>query len=397
MVLNAATGSLYTRAMPTTLIAGVPTHNAALYRRIRFLVGDPAAIIDWESPMDGAGSTLILRGIEMERAREHARADRVACPEDFPPAGGLSGDRETSTAQGVAECLRQAGTTLVAAHRSTPLIFTHFIREAGIEVVYDPELGATAQRSKDEQELAWLREAQDVTEQVMRMACEMIGSADASAHGVLMRDGSALTSERVRSAIDVFLLERGYVNPSSIVAGGPDGADCHNLGAGELKTGLPVIVDIFPKNKQTQYCGDCTRTVVHGEIPDEVARMHRTVVAAKRAATEATRAGASGDDVHAATTRVILDNGYQMGLPPEDAPDSFTSMPHGTGHGIGIDVHEPPLLDVNGLVLVAGDVLTIEPGLYCKAWGGIRVEDMVAVTEAGCENFNTLPEGLSWA
>lgn len=381
----------------TTLIAGVPTTNAALYRRIRFLAGDPAAIIDWGSPRDGAASTLIIRGIEMDRARQHARADQVACPEDFPPEGGLSGDRETSTAQGVAECLRRAGTTRVRAHRSTPLIFTHFVREAGIDVVYDPELGARAQRSKDEQELTWLREAQAVTEQVMRMACEMIGGAEAGAGGVLTREGEPLTSERVRGAIDVFLLERGYVNPTSIVAGGPDGGDCHNMGTGELRTGLPVIVDIFPQNRQTKYCGDCTRTVVHGDIPDEVARMHQTVLAAKRAATEATRAGASGDDVHTATTKVILDHGYAMGLPPEGAPDTYISMPHGTGHGIGLEVHEPPLLDVNGLPLVVGDVLTIEPGLYCKAFGGIRVEDMVAVTEAGCENFNSLPEGLSWA
>jgi Xaa-Pro aminopeptidase len=72
-------------------------------------------------------------------------------------------------------------------------------------------------------------------------------------------------------------------------------------------------------------------------------------------------------------------------------------MPHGTGHGIGLDVHEPPLIDVGGPELVEGDVLTIEPGLYCKAIGGIRIEDMVAVTKDGIENFNTLQTGLAWA
>jgi Xaa-Pro aminopeptidase len=71
-------------------------------------------------------------------------------------------------------------------------------------------------------------------------------------------------------------------------------------------------------------------------------------------------------------------------------------MPHGTGHGIGLDVHEPPLLDMNGPPLLVGDVVTIEPGLYCHALGGVRVEDMVLVTINGCENFNTLPEGLTW-
>ena len=71
-------------------------------------------------------------------------------------------------------------------------------------------------------------------------------------------------------------------------------------------------------------------------------------------------------------------------------------MPHGTGHGIGLDVHEPPLLDRNGPTLLAGDVVTIEPGLYSNATGGVRIEDMVLVTDQGCDTFNELPEGLTW-
>jgi len=379
-----------------TLIAGIPTTNSALYRRIRFLVGDPAAIIDWPSAREGASSTLILRAIEMERARASARAEEIRCPEDYPPAGGLSGDRETSTAQGVAECLRRSGHDRVRAHASTPLIFVHHLREAGLEVVYDPEIGAQAQRSKDEQELGWMREAQAVTERAMRLACEMIARAEAGGDGVLVHDGEVLTSERVRRAIDVFLLENDYVGPPSIVAGGPQGADCHLVGSGPLRTGEPVIIDIFPMCRSTRYNGDCTRTVVHGDIPDELARMHATVVEAKAAAIRAVSASASGDSVHAETAWVITSAGYEMGLAPEGAPASYTSMVHGTGHGIGLDVHEPPLVDAKGLPFVAGDVLTIEPGLYSKAIGGVRIEDMVVVTEGGSENFNSLPEGLSW-
>lgn len=85
-----------------------------------------------------------------------------------------------------------------------------------------------------------------------------------------------------------------------------------------------------------------------------------------------------------------------MGLPPENAPDTFCSMPHGTGHGLGLEVHEPPLLAVGGPPLLSGDVVTIEPGLYCKAWGGVRVEDVVIVRDDGCDNINRLQEGLRW-
>ena len=121
------------------------------------------------------------------------------------------------------------------------------------------------------------------------------------------------------------------------------------------------------------------------------------VVEAKRVAIGATRAGVTGEQVHQATSEVITQRGYQMGLPPVGAPDSYCGMTHGSGHGIGLDVHEAPLLDVNGPPLVAGAALTIEPGLYCRALGGIRVEDMVIVTEDGCVNLNHLPEGLDWS
>lgn len=379
-----------------TIMAGIPEINSSLYWRIRFSVGDPAALI--ELPKDGGRreAVLILRDIEMDRARSHARVDRVACPADYEPEDGLSGDRETATAQAAAECLRRADVTHVVADRTLPLIFAEIVRQAGITLECDLEMGVLQRRSKDEQEIAWLRKSQRVTEGAMRIACELIARAEARRDGVLAVDGEPLTSERVRTAVDHWLLERGFSNLPSIIAGGPAGADCHNDGFGELRTGEPVILDIFPRSRQTRYYGDCTRTVVHGEIPAEVIAMHAAVCAAKAAAIAVIRAGVSGEAVHAATTAAILDRGYAVGLPGDDAPDSYCAITHGTGHGVGLDVHEPPLLDKKGPELVAGDVVTVEPGLYRSDLGGVRVEDMVVVTESGCDNLNRLPEGLDW-
>ncbi len=380
------------------VMAGIPASNLALYHRVRFMVGDPAAVAEIPAPDGSWTRVFIVRDIELERARRHTLADAVHCPADFTPADGLSGDRETATAQALAECLFRAGVSRAVVDRSLPYVFAHHITERGIELAYDPALGVAARRAKDDQEIAHLRAAQALTEDAMRMVCETIARAKADADGVLHHDGAPLTSERVRTMIDVFCLERGAATAhGSIVAGGPIGADCHHRGEGPLRTGQPVIVDIFPMVKATHYHGDCTRTVVHGKIPPAVAAMHAAVIEAKRAAEETVRAGVTGEQVHLAAIGAIERHGYASGLPAPDADPSFTSMVHGTGHGIGLEVHEPPLLDRKGPVLVAGDALTVEPGLYCKAIGGVRVEDMVIVTQNGCENLNRLPTGLEWA
>ena len=371
--------------------AGIPANNNWLYHQLRFAVGDPAGLI----VLPDNRRLLILRDIEMHRAIQHARADEVYCPADFAPAGGLSGDRETATAQSIAECLVRHEVKQVVSDRTLPLLFAHELQRRGIDVTCDPQLGVVERRSKDEQEIAWLQEAQRTTEGAIAMACRSV--AGAAVEGTqLMHEGQPLTSERVRQEIDVWLLERGFDNVPSIVAGGPQAFDCHSIGSGPLYTGQPVIIDIFPRSRSSRYHGDCTRTVVHGEVPAEVTKMHATVVQAKAAATAACRAGVTGQEVHEAAAQVIRDAGYSLGLPPDDAPADFCGMVHGTGHGIGLEVHEPPLLDSGGPPLVVGDAITIEPGLYHKSLGGIRSEDMVIVTEDGCQNLNELPESLTW-
>ena len=380
---------------PALIAAGIPEVHSSLYWRIRFSVCDQVVLLELPHPA-GTESILILRDIEMERARQSARVDRVACPADYTPEGGLSGDRETANAQAAAECLRRAGVTRVAGDRTLPLIFADFARQAGITVECDPDRWVNERRQKSTEEIEHLREAQHITEGAIQRACELIASATARPDGVLIHEGQPLTSERVRAAVDHWLLDHNFVNPMAIIAGGPAAADCHFYGFGELRTSEPVIVDIFPRCRKTRYNGDCTRTVVHGDIPDEVIRMHAAVRAAKLAAERTIKAGVTGETVHRATIQAMLDAGYAFGLPAENAPLSYCALTHGTGHGIGLDVHEPPLLDIKGPALLVGEALTVEPGLYRRDLGGVRIEDMVIVTENGCENLNTLHDDLCW-
>lgn len=383
------------------ILAGVPTANPWLFRRVPFPVGDPVVLIEV-----GAGPTresfLILREIEMDRAKRAGLATHVHSPKDFEPRGGLSGDREAATAQAAAELLARKGVREVRTDRSLPMIFAHALGERGIAVRCEPEMGVLERRAKSEREVEALRAAQRIAERCVRWTCERIASASAGRDGVLMMDGSPLTSERVRAALNVWLLGEG-AEPctDAIIACGAQGGDCHERGSGALVTAQPIIVDIWPRDPRSRYYGDCTRTVVHGPLDradPTLVEMHAAVAEAKRAAIGATRAGATGETVHSATCAAFGARAFGTGLPPRGARGKASAtFAHGTGHGVGLDVHEPPLLDKGGPPLVVGDCVTIEPGLYSHALGGVRIEDMVIVREGACENLNTIAEGLTWA
>lgn len=179
----------------------------------------------------------------------------------------------------------------------------------------------------------------------------------------------------------------------AIVASHPQSADCHHAGDGDLRTGQPIIVDLYPRDNASRYNGDCTRTVVHGTPSDAVKKMHAAVVESKAAAEDQLFPGRTGDDVQKAVEAVLFAAGYRSSRGEQtDAP----SIQAGTGHGIGLEVHEPILLDHGGGELLAGEVFTIEPGLYGRNDGGVRVEDMLVVTPEGPVNLNQLPMGLDW-
>lgn len=377
--------------MTTILRAGCPTANPWLFHRAPVMTGDPAAFIE----TDGR-TTMILRDIEIPRARQAKAADAIHAYADFTPAGGLSGDRETAAAQSAAEFLAREGITSVTVDRSLPEMYAHFVRARGIAVECDPELGVLARRAKSEREVEALRAAQRETERAVEHACRMIARAEANKQGELVAGGEPLTSERVQAAINVFLLENGMGTSASIVAGGDQAADCHERGRGPLRTGETVIVDVFPMDPRSRYNGDCTRTVVHGEVPEAVERAHEAVLAAKAAGIAQARAGVTGEALHGATVAELIERGYSATPPEGGALPREPTMVHGTGHGVGLEVHEPPLLAAGGPALVKGDCLTIEPGLYAAGFGGVRVEDMVIVGESGCENLNMLSESLLW-
>ncbi len=376
--------------MKVSLLAGYAEKNASLFRRLAVPLGDPAAWIEI-----GGQSIALVRDLEMDRVRLRSKANQVTCPAEHVPPVGLSADRETATAQATVQLLRSKKIESVTVDRTLPFIFTWHLQQAEIEILYDEELGVLDRRVKSDQEIEMLAKAQSVTEAVMRMMCERVAGAKADNDGKLSASGEPLTSENMRSFAALEFLRRGFsMTHGAIIATVPQVADCHHDGSGALVTGHPVVIDLFPRDDSSRYHGDCTRTVVHGEPSPAVKAMHLAVCEAKSAAEKVLVAGNLASEVHQASERVLLKHGYKVSRGViTDEP----SIQHGTGHGIGLDVHEPILLDDGGGEMFAGEVFTIEPGLYGRHDGGVRIEDMLVVGETEARNLNQLPSGLDWS
>lgn len=374
----------------TYMMAGRSVDNASLYRRLGVSLGDPAVWID-----AGSRRIAMVRDLEMDRTRAAGRVDEVTTPAKYEPPSGLSGDRETAMAQAAANLLRKLRRDTVTVDRTLPFIYAWHLDQAEIEVRYDAELGVRDRRQKSAAEIESLRAAQSVTEDVMRLLCTRIARAGVNDHGELMHEGEVLTSDHIRRAAAIEFMSRSFsMSHGAICASVPQAGDCHHAGEGTLRTGVPIILDLFPRDDASLYWGDCTRTVVHGTINERVARMHAAVVAAKRAATAALVPGATGEAVHRASTDVLIEAGY---VESRGTITDGASIQHGTGHGIGLELHEPILLDNGGGEILSGEVFTVEPGLYGRDDGGVRVEDMIVATADGPMNLNRLPEGLDWS
>ena len=216
---------------------------------------------------------------------------------------------------------------------------------------------------------------------------EVLRGAAVAPDGTLLWNGETLTAETLRSEIDIAIARRGGCAAGTIAAPGRQGADPHCVGFGPIRAGEPIVLDVFPRSRDTGYYGDLTRTLAKGAVPEEVRRAFATVQEAQQLAFGAIRAGVPGRDPHLAVARLFEERGYETST-ATPAHGFF----HGLGHSIGLDIHESPSLSPrNARPLEAGNVVTVEPGLYYPEWGGIRIEDDVLVTEDGCERLSSFP------
>jgi Xaa-Pro aminopeptidase len=336
---------------------------------------------------------LLVSSLEYGRAQAVERAATVARFADYDYSERVAERGPREARLGVIRAfLDDCGVDAALAPERFPLGTGDGLRERGVAVdVETTDVVERVRATKTDAELDHVARVQRANEAAMAAAEELLADADV-VDGTLALDGAPLTSERIKEDIEVTLLRHGCALDETIVACGADAADPHDRGSGPIDAGEPVIVDIFPRDKETRYHADMTRTFVRGD-PDETVREWFDVTdEARRAALDALGPGVSGAAVHDAVCDVFED----AGLPTlRSEPKTETGFIHSTGHGVGLEVHERPRLAPDGEDLRPGHVVTVEPGLYDPEVGGVRIEDLVVVTEDGYENLTDYPVSLT--
>jgi Xaa-Pro aminopeptidase len=379
------------RAVTDILIHGDSIRSPELRHEVPVAIPDPLLYLEH----DGRRAAVVS-AFEMPRIEEVAPDIELIAPEEL--------GNDDLVKQGLPRheidnlvWLRGAqrlGITKAAVPPRFPLELAELFRREGIELTVDRELFVDRRRSKNAAEIAGIRRAQRACEAAMDAARELMRRAERS-NGSLTLDGEPLTSERLKLAIERVFSEHGVVGEEFIVSHGAQTAIGHEMGHGEIAPDEPIVLDLFPRDRETGCYSDMTRTFVVGTPSDELLEYHRLSKAALDRTLEATKPGVETRSLHVSASEVFEDAGYPTLLSKREGEVLDSGFFHSLGHGVGLEVHEQPGVGrIGGQTLVPGDVITLEPGCYRRGYGGVRLEDIVLVTEDGHENLTQYPYDL---
>lgn len=289
--------------------------------------------------------------------------------------------------------VNQVGVTNATVPQTFPIGLADHLRANGVGLNVDREFFIDRRRVKNETEIEGIRRAQRGAEAGMDAARDLLRRAEQQ-NGSLTVDGEPLTSERIKEAIANAFMAHGCVADEFIVSHGAQSAIGHEMGSGPISPGEPIVIDLFPRDAETACYADMTRTFCVGDVPDELQDYHRLVKESLDKSLADVKAGANGKHLFEVSCEPFQREGYKTLLNKKDGEVVHDGYFHSLGHGVGLDVHEHPMLSRIDDRLVAGDVVTLEPGLYRQGFGGCRLEDLVLVTQNGAENLTQYPYDL---
>lgn len=377
--------------MPDVLIYGDTTRHAALRHEIPLAVPDPFLYAEV-----GGQRHVVVSSLEISRLAEVDGGLRLHPFEEFGYDALVQAGLERGEVhlQLMLRACESLGITRALVPSEFPVELADRLRATG--VVLDPDRAEFERRRrvKSDAELAGIRRAQAAANAGMRAAAELLRRAEPSGDRVSV-DGDPLTCERVKEAIrDTTSRFGASAGDELIVSHGAQSAVGHEMGSGPIAPGEPVVIDMWPRDGASACYADMTRTFAVGEPPAELRRYHELTRESLARSLAAVRPGVEGRELHRLSCEPYEEAGLPTQLskrPGQVLQDGFF---HSLGHGVGLEVHEAPPLGRAPGVLMAGDVITLEPGCYRRGFGGCRLEDLVLVTEDGYEVLTDFPYEL---
>ena len=367
---------------PRLIVAPSDTDADMLYAT-RVFIGDPFIFLE-----QNGKRTLVLSDLEIDRAKKTAKADEFLMLSELEKEVQGKDKKPPPYEKVLAHFLAKRRVKRALVPANFPLGYAKELERGGVVLETSNGLFWPDRETKTADEIKMLGRALRITEAGMKRGIEVLKASKAAPGKKLKWRGKPLTSEVLRAEIDTTILHAGGLPANTIVAGGDQACDPHERGRGPLYANSLIILDVFPRDAKTGYYGDMTRTVVRGRASDAQRNLWETVKAGQALALKRIKAGVDGLSIHEAIQTLFTDRGY----PTEVRDGRRVGFFHGTGHGLGLEIHEYPRLQK--VTLKAGQALTVEPGLYYPGIGGARLEDVVIVERDGCKILSRFPKQL---
>lgn len=333
---------------------------------------------------------VVMSDLEIDRAKKQADVDHVLSLSLYQKRLRKIG-KDTATTVDVLEMIfRERGIRSLAVPAIFPALLADELRSRDfvLQVKKGPFFSERERKRADE--IRKIRDSLRVAELGLDAGIKALKKAKIGHDRYLYLNGARLTSERIKTIVNTTIMAQGWLPSHTIISSGDQCCDPHHEGSGPVKAHTSIIFDIFPRSQKTGYFGDLSRTVVRGRASERLKEAYVTVQAGQEVAFRMIRDGVDGKEVH----QKILALFEQRGFPTGKINGRMQGFFHGTGHGLGLDIHEPPRIAVSQATLRTGHVVTVEPGLYYLGMGGVRLEDVVLVTSRGNRNLTCYPKIL---
>jgi Xaa-Pro aminopeptidase len=367
------------------LMVADSVHDADMLYAVQAFVPDPIVYTRLRGE-----EIILVNDLELDRLHRQARHCRVRSLgrlEEQPRNGSGS----PSLAHRIRALLREHRVRKVAVATHFPYGLARQLRRLKVKLKVEEGPVFPQRAIKTAAEVKRISAALTMAEVGLAEALQMLRCSRVDRNRRLVHHGVPLTSEKVQSTINIAVMQAGGTATHTIVAGGRQACDPHEFGHGVLRANEPIVIDVFPRSQKTGYFGDITRTVVKGRASEGVRRAYHAVVRAQDLAFRSLRGGLSGQTIH----RQVAAFFEREGFPTRRQQGRLEGFVHGTGHGVGLEVHEAPRLGSSSRdTLREGNVVTLEPGLYYRELGGIRLEDVAWLGATGAKNLTRFEKVL---